>query len=146
MMAIRCFKLAGLYLIAGMSLGVFMGATQRFNYAPVHAHINLLGWTLLALAGLIFARLPQLAETRLAKAFFWIYNVAVPLSMIALAIELSGNTAIAPVLGITSVGIWLGGVCFALNLLLNLRGEDLQARQPQAGDWSSSMQAWAAGR
>lgn len=69
MMAIRCFKLAGLYLIAGMSLGAAMGAAHQFTLAPVHAHLNLLGWTLLALVGLIVARFPHLGETRLASAF-----------------------------------------------------------------------------
>ena len=127
MMALRCFKLAGLYLIAGMSLGVFMGATRQFNLAPVHAHINLLGWTLLALVGLIFTRLPRLAETKLAKAFFWIYNIAVPISMLLLAAVVMGKQGLDALLGVTSAGIWVGGVCFALNLIFNLRIDDITA-------------------
>lgn len=127
MMAIRCFKLAGLYLITGMTLGVAMGATHRFTLAPVHAHINLLGWTLLALAGLILTRFPHLTKTRLAQGFFWIYNLALPLSMALLAAVLSGMTQLEPALGIASIGMWLGGFLFVLNLLLHLRPEDLLA-------------------
>lgn len=125
MLAIRCFKIAALYLITGLSLGVYMGATKQFGFAPLHAHINLLGWTLLALAGLIFTRLPALAETRLAHSFFWVYNLSVPVSMVLLAALLSGHKGVDQALGISSVGMWLGGVLFALNLLVNLRMEDI---------------------
>lgn len=121
MMAIRCFKLAGLYLIAGMSLGAAMGATHQFALAPVHAHLNLLGWTLLALIGLILARFPHLGETRLALAFFWVYNLSLPPSMALLAGLQSGYTELEPALGITSSGMWLGGLLWVLNLLLNLQ-------------------------
>ena len=43
-------KLAVLYLIVGIGLGIAMGATENFTLRPVHAHLNLLGWTTLALA------------------------------------------------------------------------------------------------
>lgn len=125
MMAIRCFKLAALYLLLGLTLGVFMGATRQFALMPVHAHINLLGWTLLLLAGLLFARFPQLAATRLAQAFFWIFNISVPISMLLLAFELTGHPGVGPFLGVASMGMWLGGVCLALNILSNLRQADL---------------------
>lgn len=130
MMAIRCFKLAGLYLLIGMSLGAFMGATHQFTLAPVHAHINLLGWTLLALVGLIVARFPHLGETRLATAFFWVYNLSLPLSMGLLAALQSGHTQLEPALGMASSGMWLGGLLWMLNLLLNLQPANLQASHP----------------
>ncbi|HEX5126975.1 MAG TPA: DUF2871 family protein [Rhodocyclaceae bacterium] len=126
-MAIRCFKLAALYLILGMTLGAVMGATKLFAYAPVHAHINLLGWVSLTLAGLLFTRFPHLAKTRLAAAFFWIYNIAVPVSMVLLALEVSGHTGVETALGISSAGIWVGGVCLSFNLLLNLHSSDISA-------------------
>ena len=129
MMAIRCFKLAGLYLIAGMSLGAAMGATHQFALAPVHAHLNLLGWTLLALAGLILARFPHLAETHLAQGFFWIYNLSLPLSMALLAALRSGHTEVEPALGIASMGMWLGGLLWVLNLLLHLQPAHLPAHR-----------------
>lgn len=129
-MAIRCFKLAGLYLLAGMTLGVVMGATHQFALAPVHAHINLLGWTLLALAGLILARFPHLAETRLAKAFFWVYNLSLPLSMVLLAGVQSGMAQLEPALGMASIGMWLGGLLWMCNLLFNLKPAHLQVSRP----------------
>ena len=52
-------KLAVLYLIVGIGLGIAMGATENFTLRPVHAHLNLLGWTTLALAGLIYSVYPN---------------------------------------------------------------------------------------
>jgi Protein of unknown function (DUF2871) len=127
MIAIRCFKLAALYLILGMSLGVYMGATHQFILSPVHAHINLLGWVCLLLAGLLFTRFPHLAATRLAQVFFWVFNISLPISMLLLALVQTGNLALAPVLGMSSVAVWVGGVSLALNVLLNLKAADISA-------------------
>ena len=49
-MAIRFLKFAVVYLMLGMGMGMAMGITHHFEYAPVHAHINLLGWASLALS------------------------------------------------------------------------------------------------
>jgi hypothetical protein len=34
MLSTRCLKLAGLNLVLGMSLGIFMGATENFPLGP----------------------------------------------------------------------------------------------------------------
>lgn len=47
-----CFTIAGLAAMSGMSLGIYMGLNGDFALAPVHAHINLLGWVTMALYGL----------------------------------------------------------------------------------------------
>ena len=60
-------KLAVLYLILGIALGIAMGASQNFTLRPVHAHINLLGWTTMALAGLIYSVFPKAGESGLAR-------------------------------------------------------------------------------
>lgn len=36
-------RLAVLFALTGMGLGVFMGATHDFTYVGVHVHINLVG-------------------------------------------------------------------------------------------------------
>ncbi|HTI87898.1 MAG TPA: hypothetical protein VL966_14930 [Alphaproteobacteria bacterium] len=46
------FGLAVLAALTGMTLGIVMAAQQNFQLAPVHAHINLVGWASLALFGL----------------------------------------------------------------------------------------------
>lgn len=51
----RYFVGTGIILaIAGMILGLVMGMRQDFTLAPVHAHINLVGWVTLLLFGLAY--------------------------------------------------------------------------------------------
>ncbi|WP_165943524.1 hypothetical protein [Roseicella aquatilis] len=45
---------AALCLVIGVTMGIAMGIAHDFHLAPVHAHLNLLGWTSLALMGLTY--------------------------------------------------------------------------------------------
>lgn len=119
-MAQRLLKLAVIYLMAGMTLGLFMGMTQHLEYYSVHAHINLLGWASLGLAALVFRLFPALAETRLAAAYFWIYNIALPIGLAGLTFKVMGYKWAEPVLGIGMTSVWLAGCLFGINVLLNL--------------------------
>ena len=65
-MAQRFLKIAVVYLFLGVLLGITMGITQNFVLVPVHAHIGLLGWATLALAGVIYHLHPAAGKTRLA--------------------------------------------------------------------------------
>ena len=62
-----CFIAAAAAALCGMSLGIFMGMSRDFTLAPVHAHINLLGWVTLALYGLYHRGVAR-ADNRLAWA------------------------------------------------------------------------------
>jgi len=114
-------KLAVLYLILGISLGIAMGASQNFTLRPVHAHINLLGWTTMALAGLIYSVFPQAGESRLARLHFWLLNLALPVMMTALTMLLLGRMAFAPALVVAEIIAALAILTFAANLFLNLK-------------------------
>ena len=114
-------KLAVLYLILGISLGIAMGASQNFTLRPVHAHINLLGWTTMALAGLIYSVFPKAGESWLARLHFWLLNLALPVMMGALSMLLLGHVAIAPGLAISEIIGALTILAFAANLFLNLK-------------------------
>src|SRR3954447_15239583 len=115
-MASRFIKIAVLYLALGVSLGLFMGITQKFSFTPVHAHLNLLGWASLALCGLVYHAYPQAAETRLARVHFWLHNVGLPPLMVSLAMMLAGNTAMEPVVGIASLIVGAGVMTFVVNV------------------------------
>lgn len=120
-MATRFIKIAVLYLALGVTLGVVMGMLQKFTFTPVHAHLNLLGWASLALVGLVYHAFPAAAETRLARIHFWLHNLGLPPLMIALALMLSGNAALEPVVGILSLIVWLGIILFVVNVWLAVR-------------------------
>lgn len=55
-----------LCLILGEGLGMWMGKTGDFTFAPAHAHLNLVGWVTLVAYGLIHRAYPALAASRLA--------------------------------------------------------------------------------
>jgi len=114
-------KLSVVYLIIGISMGIAMGASQNFTLRPVHAHINLLGWTTMALAGLIYSVFPKAGESRLARLHFWLLNLALPVMMSALALLLFGQVGVAPVLALAEIAAALGIVAFAVNMFINLK-------------------------
>ena len=53
--------------LAGMTLGIVMGIRQDFTLAPVHAHINLLGFVTLFLSALYYRAVPEAAKLPIAK-------------------------------------------------------------------------------
>lgn len=112
----RFLRLAVLYALIGVTLGIVMAAKHDFTFMPVHAHLNLLGWVSMALFGLWYRSAPAAGETRLAKVHFWLHNGALPVQMITLAMFMQGNASVEPVLGLASVAIGIGFVCFAINL------------------------------
>ncbi|WP_047155375.1 cbb3-type cytochrome c oxidase subunit I [Aneurinibacillus tyrosinisolvens] len=89
--------------------------------APSHAHINLLGWTSLALAGIIYYLFPAAAENKLAKVHFWLHNVGLPVMMIGLVVLESGNPAVEPVIAIGASLTSIGVICFVINVLVNVK-------------------------
>lgn len=112
----RFLRLAVIYIVIGVTLGNVMGATMNFALAPVHAHINLLGWVSMALFGLFYRSVPAAAETGLAKFHFWLHNIAVPIQMGLLTMVLTGDEAMHPPLGIASIAVGIGFLLFAINL------------------------------
>ena len=113
-------KLAVLYLIAGVGLGIAMGASENFTMKPVHAHLNLLGWTTMALAGLVYTVFPQAGRSRLATVHFWLHNISLPTMMGALCLLLLGHPNVVPVLAAAEMVAAAGVLVFACNIFLNV--------------------------
>ena len=109
----RFFRLAVLYFIAGVTLGLYMAASHDHGMAPVHAHFNLLGWVTLSLFGLYYRAMPAQAETRLAQFHFWIYVPAHLVQMVLLFALFQGHPEVEPALAIASVLVGVGVLCFA---------------------------------
>ncbi|MBI1415858.1 MAG: cytochrome-c oxidase [Limimaricola sp.] len=121
----RGFLVMGcLYLIAGISIGMYMGASTDHTLVPAHAHINLLGFTLMSVFGLVYRVVPAMAESGLATAHFWLHQVGTLLLVTMLVLLLTGRiaeTAMFPVAPIAEVLVMLGVLSFAANLLRNGR-------------------------
>lgn len=117
-------RLAVVYLLCGIGLGVFMGASGDHSLFPVHAHLNLLGWVSMALFAWIYDRCPALAANRLGAAHFWLYNLALPLLMLGLTALLRGAAWLEPVVGALSVAVLVAVALFAVNLFRGVRAGD----------------------
>ena len=125
-MAQRFLQIAVVYLIVGASVGMWMGIAGNFALAPVHAHLLLLGWVTLALAGVIYHLHPRAAGTRLAKLHFWVHNLALPVFMCGLFLFLTGRTSQPGIAVVGGSFLLLGLGVFALNVLMNVK---VEARQ-----------------
>ena len=66
------FFIAGVvFVLLGMILGIWMGMNEDFTYAPVHAHLNLLGWATMFLYGLYYRGNARAEAELLPKIQFW---------------------------------------------------------------------------
>ncbi|GIK84658.1 MAG: hypothetical protein BroJett026_01390 [Betaproteobacteria bacterium] len=116
-MSLNFLKIAVVYLVIGAVLGLVMGITQQFALTPVHAHLLLLGWASLALAGLVYHLYPAASATRLARLHFWLHNLGLPAFMVGLAAYLTGSPQAEPMLVAGAVTVIVGLVLFAANVL-----------------------------
>ncbi|HET7394998.1 MAG TPA: cytochrome-c oxidase [Gammaproteobacteria bacterium] len=123
-MALIWLKLAVLYLLIGVVFGLVMGITHSFEYIPVHAHINLLGWASLGLAGVIYHLFPRAGGHWLGLAHFWLHNLGLPVFVIGLLVMLAGHPGAMPVVAGGATAAVIGILCFAVNLFLNLKSAE----------------------
>ena len=98
-----------------------MGLTQKFVLVPVHAHVLLLGWASLALAGLVYHLYPAASTTRLARFHFWLHNIGLPLFMVGLGFLLTGTESVFLLVLVSAIAVIVGVMLFAANVLLNIK-------------------------
>jgi hypothetical protein len=119
----RSFLLVGsLYLLVGILFGMYMGGSGDHSMAPLHAHINLLGFVLMMLFGLVYRQFPAMAKTSLAKLHFWLHQAGALVLLIMLFMLFSGrigDAAMAPIAPIAETAVLIGTLIFAFNLYKN---------------------------
>lgn len=120
--------LAVLCLVCGICLGIVMGMSQSFQFTPIHAHLNLLGWASLAVFGLIYKCYPELTKSRLAMAHFALSSLSSVVFPLGLYLAIAHAN---PVLAVVASFLALAGVLvFLANLVracfgsTNLGGEE----------------------
>lgn len=116
----RSFLVIGsLYLLLGILIGMYMGGSGDHSLAPLHAHINLLGFALMTVFGIIYRIIPAMAGTTLAKAHFWLHQIGALILLVMLWLLFSGKiteAAMAPLAPIAELMVLLGTGTFAFNL------------------------------
>jgi hypothetical protein len=103
-------KLGSTWLVIGMALGIHMGMSKSFELAPLHAHINLVGFACHMLFGLTLRQWPELARSTLAIAQFWIFAISTPVMAVGLYFTLRGGVELPTILG--SLGLIIGAALF----------------------------------
>ena len=107
------FRSAILFLIVGIAIGIHMSMSQVHNVIGAHAHINLLGWVTSAVFGGYYALNPAKATGRLPLIQYLVYTIGVVLMSGSLYLLLAGNTALAPVVAVSSLITFAGVLLFA---------------------------------
>lgn len=112
--AARWIAAALAYFLVGVGLGIAMAASHDFRLRGLHVHLNLLGWVSMALFGIVYRVFPEVANTRLARVHFWLYQGALPVMMASLAGLLLGVQALEPVVALSSIAVGAAVTTFAV--------------------------------
>ncbi|WP_231893456.1 cytochrome-c oxidase [Rossellomorea aquimaris] len=118
-------KLASLYFLVGVGLGLTMEMIEDHRLAGAHAHINLVGWASMALFGVLYVLFPKAGDSTLGKLHFWLYNISFPLFMLGLSFFLVGNQSLMFLLVIFPNILVLSVILFVLNVFLNVKAADV---------------------
>src|SRR5690625_3652376 len=121
---VKLIKISVVYFALGTLLGLYMSMTMNYVYTGVHAHMNLLGWTSLTLAGILYLIFPKAGESLSGKLHFWLHNIGLPLMMIGLFMALSGFDQFLILIPIGGITVVLAVLVFTFNVLKNLRFSD----------------------
>jgi cbb3-type cytochrome oxidase subunit 1 len=107
------FKLAVLFVITGMAMGIGMAAAHDHSIMPAHAHLNLLGWVSLFLFGIYYKLNPALERSRLAFVQVVIWSVGTVVLTIGVAAIHLGYEAAEPVTAMASFIVLAAMLLFA---------------------------------
>jgi hypothetical protein len=119
---IHLIRVAALYLVGGVSLGIVMGVSHDFSMLSVHAHILLLGWATMVITGVVYVVLPACEASWLAKAHSWALNTGLPVMILGLILISFGNKLGEKIVGPGAFVLLAAVVAFTANVFLNGTG------------------------
>ena len=98
-LARKFMVLAVLSALAGMVWGIQMAISHDHALSPAHAHLNLLGWVMLALFAVYYHVVPDAAESRLARVHFAVALLSVVTIVPGIVLALTGVSEAVAALG-----------------------------------------------
>ena len=110
------FRFGVLAVLCGMGLGMWMGEQENFTLAPVHAHLNLVGFVLPFIFGFFYRSFPAVADGLLPRIHFALSILGVLMMIPSLAFLLLGDKTYVPVLLAGEVSTALGMLIFAIQV------------------------------
>lgn len=121
-MAARFIRISVIYFAVGVLLGMYMSMAHNYDLTGVHVHVNLLGWSSMALAGIIYHLYPAASNSSLATYHFWGMNIGLPIMMIGLALLILTKSATFTVfVSIGAIITVLSVLVFFFNVLGNVK-------------------------
>lgn len=108
-----CYKIGSITALVGVSLGIYMGISHDHSLAPVHVHLNLIGWVSMFLFGLFYKAHPS-ANGRVAVVQVFLSAVGYIVMLSGLAgLLITAHPAFQPLTVIGSLAVWAGFALFA---------------------------------
>lgn len=115
----RSFVLAGtVFLVVGIGFGIHMGASGQTQFAPLHAHLNLLGFVLPMVFALAYRGFPAMGDSKLAGYHFWLHIVPSLVLLVMLFLLLNGTiteAGMVPIAPVAELLILAGVLLFLTN-------------------------------
>ena len=112
------FTTGALFVLCGVGLGIWMGANENFTLAPVHAHLNLIGWASMGLMGAFFAVAGEAAPRKLGWCSYGLITAGLAIMVPSLAMLLLGDKAIVPVLAGSEILVALAMLLFFITVVV----------------------------
>ena len=115
------FRTAAVLLIVGMFFGIYMSASGNHAATGAHAHLNLIGFVVMAVYGIFFGLNPAKSTGHLPKVL-WALNTAAAVVMFpSLVLLLNGYKELEPLVAAASFLALSGAILFAVLLFLPAR-------------------------
>lgn len=119
--------------LVGLAMGIAMGIKQDFTLAPAQAHLNLLGFVMLFMAGLYYHAFPQAAATRFAKVQAAIAIIGAALFPAGIAAgQIGDHDRIVPIIVVGALTVFTGMLLFAW-IVFRTPAPKLRLIEPTAG-------------
>lgn len=109
----KWIKLAVIYFIIGIAIGLYMSAAIDLRWGAAHAHVNVVGWLSTGLIGVIYSVYPKAGNSGLGKASFWLYNIGLPFLLVSMFM-----VRIPDLLGFAHIFTFSGGGALALGIII----------------------------
>lgn len=125
-MGAKWIKLAVLYFIIGIAVGLFMSATIQLEWSAAHAHVNLVGWASTAIIGLVYRAYPKAGTNTLAVWHFWLYNIGLPFLLLSMfMVQIPGAVGFSHIFTFGGGGaLSLGIILFIINVFSNVHDNE----------------------
>src|SRR5690625_4608213 len=113
----RWIKIASIYFILGIAIGIFMSASLQLEWAARHAHVNLVGWASMWIIGLSYTVFPEAGRNMLVDWKIWIYNIGLPILLISMFMMQMEPTFEAWI-SFVHIFTYVGGTMVAIGVIL----------------------------